>query len=322
MAPRKSERILNLTICLLAANRFVDKHRIRQAVEGYAGLSDEAFERTFERDKEELRRMGVPVETGSNSAYFDDEAGYRIRRADFELPPVEFTQEEAAALGLAAHVWEQANLADAAVGALAKLRAAGVEPDPSRAASLAPRVNATEASFEPLWQATLSRTPVTFGYRDEVRRLEPWTVQFRRGAWYVRGRDLDKDAARTFKLSRITGDVRPVGTAGSYTVPDAETRREFAAADEAALPDDEAILAIRDGSAPVLVRQAMAAPDVLAPHGYSAYRMLYRRRFGLVGEVAAYGPDVLVLAPAELRNAVVDHLKRMLAPALRDGGAA
>jgi len=94
MSPRKSERIMNLAICLLLARRFVEKSQIREVVEGYHDLSDAAFERTFERDKDELRLMGVPVETGSNSALFPDEIGYRIRRKDFELPPISFTPEE------------------------------------------------------------------------------------------------------------------------------------------------------------------------------------------------------------------------------------
>ena len=124
MTQQKSERIMNLTICLLMSRRFVEKTRIRQVVEGYRDLSDGAFERTFERDKDELRSMGVAVETGSNDVLFPDEVGYRIRRESFELPAIEFTPAETAALGLAASVWESATQAGQATSALAKLRAA------------------------------------------------------------------------------------------------------------------------------------------------------------------------------------------------------
>src|SRR5215216_3396249 len=65
MTTRKTERILNLTICLLVSGRYLPKSRIREAVEGYHDLSDAAFERTFERDKDELRSLGVPIEVGS-----------------------------------------------------------------------------------------------------------------------------------------------------------------------------------------------------------------------------------------------------------------
>ena len=170
MAPRKSERILNLTICLLLARRFIEKSRIREVVEGYHNLSDAAFERTFERDKDDLRGMGVPVETGSNNPLFPDEVGYRIRRKDFELPAIEFTPAETAALGLAATVWESATQADQAVSALAKLRAAGVDPDPERLAGLAPSIGAREPAFASIWAATLERVPVSYTHLDVYKR--------------------------------------------------------------------------------------------------------------------------------------------------------
>lgn len=111
MAPRKSERLLNLTIALLVSRRYVAREQLRSAVEGYSGLSEAAFQRTFERDKDELRALGIPVETGHNDLLFDDEPGYRIRRSDFELPPVELTREERVVLGLAAEVFRDVTLA-------------------------------------------------------------------------------------------------------------------------------------------------------------------------------------------------------------------
>ncbi|MEZ5201177.1 MAG: DNA-binding transcriptional regulator [Micropruina glycogenica] len=195
MAPRKSERIMNLAICLLLARRFLDKNHLREVVEGYGGLSDAAFERTFERDKDDLRAMGVPVETGSNSTLFPDEIGYRIRRQDFELPPIDFTAAEATALGLASQVWGTATLAEHTVSALAKLRAAGVDPDASRLSGLSPSIGAKEAAFEPLWQATMTRTVVAFGYRGVQREVEPWILTYRRGSWPARARPHQAGAA-------------------------------------------------------------------------------------------------------------------------------
>ena len=81
MAVSRTERLLNLVICLLAATRYVSKEQIRQAVPQYAQCAtDEAFERMFERDKDDLREMGIPLETGSNDVFFDDEIGYRRNR--------------------------------------------------------------------------------------------------------------------------------------------------------------------------------------------------------------------------------------------------
>ena len=152
---------MNLTICLLMARRFVEREQIRELVAGYQGLSDAAFERTFERDKDELRALGVPVETGSNSSLFPDEVGYRIRRRDFELPEIDFSPAELAALGVASTVWDDARLHGDATTALAKLRAAGLDPDGERVAGFAPSVAAREPAFETLWQATLAGMPVS-----------------------------------------------------------------------------------------------------------------------------------------------------------------
>ena len=112
MTTRKTERILNLTICLLVSDRYLPKSRIREAVEGYHDLSDAAFERTFERDKDELRALGVPIEVGSFDPLFDDEPGYRIRPTEFQLPAIDLDAEEASVVGVAARVWQHAGMAE------------------------------------------------------------------------------------------------------------------------------------------------------------------------------------------------------------------
>ena len=89
---------------------------------------DDLFKRMFERDKEDLRELGVPLETGVNHP-FDDDPGYRIRQQAYELPELRLEADEAAVLGLAARVWRRAELAGAAAGALLKLRAAGIDAD-------------------------------------------------------------------------------------------------------------------------------------------------------------------------------------------------
>jgi proteasome accessory factor B len=309
---RKSERVMNLAICLLLARRFVEKARIREMVEGYAGLGDAAFERTFERDKDELRSLGVPIETGSNDPFFDDELGYRIRREDFELPAIEFTPAEAAVLGLASRVWESATQADQAVTALAKLRAAGIEPDPDRIAGLTPSVSAREPAFEALWQAANSHTPVRFGYHGEQRTVEPWTLSYRNGAWYLTGHDRDRQDTRTFKVARVEPPVTTLGRPGSVRPATLEPTEALGRIEPAA-PDAEALVAVRGDNAPALRRRgtpvpAGEIPDGLPP-GFAAYRVSYGRRAELVGEVCASGPDVLVLGPEDLRAAVVAQLR-------------
>lgn len=308
MPTRKSERIMNLAICLLMARRFIEKSQIRQVVEGYHDLSDAAFERTFERDKDELRAMGVPVETGSNNPLFPDEVGYRIRRKDFELPAIEFTSAETAALGLAASVWESATQAEQAVTALAKLRAAGVDPDPGRLAGLAPSIGAREPAFASIWSATIDRATIRFSYRGQPRRVQPWAMTYRRGNWYLLGHDLDRQAPRMFKVSRVDAAADRVGRAGGYRVPDIDLEAAWASL-EPRRPDTEATLAIRPGRAPDLRRRGRPVgdrPDV--PAGYEPFAVSYARAADMVGEICAHGADVLVLSPQHLRRSVVTEL--------------
>ena len=130
MAAPRTERLLNLVICLLAATRYISKEQIRSGVPQYgACATTEAFERMFERDKDDLRDMGIPLETGSNDTFFDDELGYRIPKDAYELPEVSFDSEELAILGLAARTWQHATMSGAAAQALRKLEAAGVDVD-------------------------------------------------------------------------------------------------------------------------------------------------------------------------------------------------
>src|SRR5690242_10799198 len=123
---------MNLVIALLSTRAFITAERIRETVYGYSdNATDEAFSRMFERDKNELRDLGIPLETGRVSQ-FDPTEGYRINRDAYALPAVELTGDEAAAVAVATQLWESPELITATQGALLKLRAAGVDVDPDR----------------------------------------------------------------------------------------------------------------------------------------------------------------------------------------------
>jgi proteasome accessory factor B len=143
MSRRKTERLLGLVVCLLSARRYLTAAQIRDAVPGYPDSLD-AFKRMFERDKDELRELGIPLETGMNPGS-DEEPGYRISRQAYQLPEIRLEPDEAAVLGLAARVWRRAELAGAAEGALLKLRAAGIEADDMSQPGIEPRLQTPAA---------------------------------------------------------------------------------------------------------------------------------------------------------------------------------
>jgi proteasome accessory factor B len=315
MPARKTERILNLTICLLVSRRYLPKARIREIVEGYRGLSDQAFERTFERDKDELRDLGVPIQVGSFDVMFD-EPGYRIERTDFELPPIELDAEEAAVVGVAARSWQQASVAESTRNALTKLQAAGVQPESERLASLQPHVTANEPAFEPLWKAVLDRTRVSFGYRGVTRILEPWGMTSHRGRWYVIGRDMDRAATRMFKLSRIDDLPHRLSDSAAFEVPDDLDLRQLSRSLLPGEPTTSALIAVRAGKAPALRRRGRPAdPDRLAgadfawPNGFEVVEVGYADQNALAEEIGGYAADAVVLDPAELRSDVLHRLR-------------
>lgn len=309
MAPRKTERILNLTICLLVSGRYLSKAQIREAVEGYHDLSNAAFERTFERDKDELRALGVPIEVGSFDPLFDDEPGYRIQPAEFELPPIDLDAEEAAVVGVAARAWQHAHLAESTRSALAKLRAAGIEPDTTQLAALEPSVQASEPAFEPLWTAVIARARVSFTYRDNaVRTVEPWGMTASKGRWYLIGWDVDRQAERMFKVSRIKDRPRRVSRAGAYEVPADLDLRRLARALAPPEPTATATLAVRAGKAPTLRRRGRPAAGP-GPAGFEVVEVGFSEPQALAEEICRHGADVLVLDPPELRRAVLAGLR-------------
>src|SRR3954452_13511455 len=225
----RTERLVNLVICLLSTRRFLTAAQIAATVPGYEHDPEdprdhEAFQRKFERDKAELRELGVPLETGTPSA-FDAEPGYRIGHREYALPDIPLEPDEAAAVGIAARLWQHAGLAAAASSGLAKLRAAGVEVDPQATLGVEPVVP-VDPAFAPLTAAARDRRAVAFAYRtpegDEpaTRRLEPWGVVCWRGRWYVVGHDLHRAATRCFRLSRIVGAVKATGRAGAFAPPE------------------------------------------------------------------------------------------------------
>jgi proteasome accessory factor B len=321
MSKRRTERLLSIVVLLLSSRRYLTAEEIRAAVRGYPD-EHEAFKRMFERDKEELRELGIPLETGVNNA-LDEEPGYRIKKQDYELPEIRLEADEAAVLGIASRVWQSAALAGAAAGAALKLKAAAVpgpdQDDDKQSPGIEPRLSTQEPAFGPLWEAVRDHRPVTFdhiasGRSNATRReLEPWGVVNRRGRWYVAGYDRARNAPRVFRLSRITGPVKMSGPAGSVTVPpDADVRAMVKSWDVSPARDHTAVLRVRAEAGFGLRRWATeVTPD--ETQGWDRVTVSFADVPWYADYLASFGPDVIVLEPPDLREAVIRRLKGVLA---------
>jgi proteasome accessory factor B len=322
MATSKVERLVNLVIALLSTRGYITAEKIRTSVAGYAeSPSIEAFSRMFERDKNELRDLGVPLEVGRVSA-LDPAEGYRINHDAYSLPPVELTADEAAAVAVATQLWESPELITATQGALLKLRAAGVDVDPDAQVAIAspagvPGLRGSEDVLGILLSAIDSRQAVQFPHRPSraepytTRTVEPWGVVTEKGRWYLVGHDRDRDDTRTFRLSRIGAEVAVIGPPGAVTVPDHVDLRKIVAETVAETPTGlQAKVWVADGRATALRRAGTpAGPRQLGGRSGEVIELDIGSVDRLARDIAGYGVDAVVLDPPALREDVLARLR-------------
>jgi proteasome accessory factor B len=232
------ERLVNLVAALLDTERPLTRSQIHARIEGYSE-DTEAFRRNFERDKELLRQIGMPLVTEALDPNHPDELGYRIPREEYELPDPGLDESELAALRLAASAVqvEGAWGDDAITLALRKLGGAATDTGGSglsgdggsgsgagaggstsgegaRVAAL-PGEDAAAQAFG----AIGDRRRLRFTYRGKDRTVDPWRMSFHHGHWYLAGLDHGAGEERLFRLDRVEGPVAGEGPAGAFARP-------------------------------------------------------------------------------------------------------
>jgi predicted DNA-binding transcriptional regulator YafY len=312
------ERLINLVIALRETRRPLPAAEIRARVAGYGQPDPETFRRMFERDKADLRELGVPVETVPLDR-FDDRLGYRIDPLRYDLPEFRLEPAELAALAIAV---QATGLTDEAGSGLLKLAVDTGDPEAARPhdeVSVEVALDAPHRSA--LMEAQMVRQVVRFIYasldRAPTRRtVDPHALVYRRGRWYLVGRDHDRDARRAFRLDRIAGPVKLIGEPGIFDPPADDIRV------------DDVLPAVPEGAPETA--QVLAAPDVAwlvarrargagveesdagtAPLGWTAFTVPVGDPEQFVGWALGFGPELEVCSPPELRAEVVKRLTRM-----------
>jgi proteasome accessory factor B len=303
----KVERLVNLTVALLETRRPLTLAEIRRKVAGYGHDDPESARRMFERDKEDLRRLGVPVETVALDAW-ETEWGYRVDRHDYELPPVEIAAEEVAALALAVHLTGQ----DQVRIGLTKL-AAGA-PDPPEVPAPAARVDVGLRGTDGVAEALVDRRALSFRYRTATgevsdRTIDPYGLVQRRGAWYLVGRDHRRDAVRAFRLDRLVGDPLAVGGPDAFIPPADLDLAEAASGPRTETVD--AVLAVRPELATEVAHREGRVTGA-RDDGRVTVSFTGVDRERLIAHVLRFGADVEVLTPPALRTEVADRLRSVV----------
>lgn len=295
------------------------KDDVRASVAGYdEAATTEAFERMFERDKDSLRALGVPIVTVDSGGHAQD-VGYRIDKDAYALEEVDLTPAELGVLSLAAQFWQDSAVAVDTTRALTKLRSAGESAELGEAADavagLAPQVRSVSDAYETLLDAVVERRAVTFTYRAAStgqvlrRTVEPWRVVVRDGGWYLLGHDQDRRAERAFKLTRVEGQVRATGPAGAFDIP-ADLDADALIGLRRPAPLRSAVLALRPERAGALRARARVHVDETGGSvpGRDVVVVDFTSVRTIADEVAGYGDAVVVLDPPDVRAAVIDRL--------------
>ncbi len=323
-----AERLLNLIIALSHVRGRMTRAEIRATVAGYeserggdtadqARRRTTAFERMFERDKEDLRRIGVPLRTVVDATHGDD-IGYIIDAGDASMPPLDMTPVERAILAVAAEYWQSAALGTDARRAFVKVSSSMPRAE-EVSLHLAARSTEGSDAAPALVQAIADGQAVTFVYTSAAsgrgeRTVEPWRLVVRGGRLYLVGRDRDRDEARTYRLSRIDGAIRPVGDRGAFSAPDDLTGLAL----EREVPTLTARVGLRAESGHALRRRASF---VKTAGEWDIFDVPFCDTEALRDEILALTGAAKVLAPKELSAAVRRHAEAALAVAAGERGS-
>lgn len=303
MADKKAERLINLTIALLATNRYLKKSEIFRTVDGYSG-SGEAMDRMFERDKNELRSLGIDISIGDLDPLFDDEPGYRIFRDSYSFQLKDLEPADVAILSVAAKLWNDSVLGEDAQSSLVKLESLGLTRNSETDLIFSYRYEDPNQNLARIESAIVNSKTIRFLYKDstESREVEPYKIFLWKGFWYFIGKDLAKNDLRSFKLSRIKGLVE-------------ETKKEFKPPfnfDVAEyLPKSEVyevMLMIPEGKAAVL-RNMGETIEQFGEH--EKVSIQFPDLQSALTEILRHGKDVSILEPLELKDQYRKRLEAM-----------
>jgi len=315
---RPEDRLFHLILALMATTHGVTKEHILHSVRGYredvdAGVSKDTLERRFERDKDTLRDMGVPLEMWIPA---DDEGNnrntlYRIPKGLYDHPKdLEFTPQDVRLMNVAAAIWREGSLSQDARVAQMKLASHGVAIDEPLIGAL-PMITARDPALHTLRLALAENRQVSFDYLKPgqttatSRRVSPLALVMHEGTWHLHSVEAESGDEKTFLLRRI---VSPVAVLDQSVEP--------AGADQVARMSQELDDLYWSQSATVRVKEGTQAATELSHRAGTqsndgVFHLHYTDLDLLADVLCEHGSDVVAISPPELVTAVVERLSRL-----------
>jgi proteasome accessory factor B len=319
---QKVERLVNLIALLLNTRRPLTVEEVRNTVPGYQQQDYSSFKRMFERDKEELRSLGIPIERRFTDVW-EIEEGYLIAKDRYYLPELDLTPDEMAALWIASQiVVEPGGKEDQALVKLSLSADGGT--DPTSPPWLRARLHLESPALPQMLEAVAGRRRVKFKYKGvgqskEVERtVDPYSLIHRQGAWYVAGYDHMRGDIRHFKLPRIASKVTFATRSGE---PDFEIPEGFSV-DRGEVMEPSTSWAGEEVAVDVAfsprlawwIEQSLGLKPTGTWRDWTVMTLNVGDEEGFVSWVLGFGEDAVVRSPQRVRQAVVDRLKETAKP--------
>lgn len=305
MSSQKTERLINLTLALLASKRYLSKAEILRNIPGYEG-SPETKERMFERDKDDLRSLGIQIDVNNSDPLFEDEQGYLIKSESFQFAENEFTKEELLLLTMAANLWHDSAVELDSQNALLKIQSLSgpVENDMTTTPTL--RITEDWQLLVSIFTAVQNKQILEFSYRGKKRQVNPYGLYSSNGFWYLIAFEIN--VIKSFKLVRIEGEVDLIGEKDAFEKPDNFNVGNFLK-EESNSVSLVSKLQVRKGAA-LSLRNKFTVKDLDSE--WDLMDIPYTNEQELLEMVLWHGTDLKLIEPAALRQLLVANLKSFL----------
>ena len=305
MSNQKTERLINLTLALLSSKRYLTKSEIFKNVAGYSG-SAETMERMFERDKDDLRNLGVRIEVRALDPLFEDDQGYLIDSNSFQINPDDFSKEEILMLTMAANLWHRSALQHDSRAALLKIQSLDGMVETNTVASPVVEDNEDSRKLSLIFDAVERSVLLEFEYKGIVRQVKPYGMYTRRGFWYLAAQE--NDVVKSFKVIRISDQIKAISKSQSFTKPKDFKLSTFIEGMNGATKSQTEVR-IRKNQA-LAIRKRHKVEEIDSDWDQVLFDYVYEE--DLIESLLWYGANVVVISPKTVRDQIIKRVKGLI----------
>ena len=305
MSDQKTERLINLTLALLSSKRYLTKSEIFNNVAGYSG-SPETMERMFERDKDELRNLGIRIELRALDPLFEDDQGYLIDSDTFQINPNDFSQEEIFLLTMAANLWHGSALQKDSKAALLKIQSLDGLVATNTVASPVIEDNEDSKKLLLIFDAVERFITLEFEYKGTIRQVKPYGIYTRRGFWYLAAQE--NDVVKSFKVVRIGQQIRATSKAQAFDKP-SEFKLSAFLEDINSPTTSKAEVRIRKNQA-LALRKRHKVEEVDSEWDKLFIDYIFEE--DLIESLLWYGSNLVVISPTSIRNQIINRARGLM----------